>query len=334
MPAPPPASARVHPPSYLAYGLWQESSGYFNVEQRLVASKALHLTLPLAPMPIFMPEHNIINATVVGQVGFAEWWIREVFLKIFRTCNQHKRPFVFADTGSNEGTWTMLAAAHGCHVIAADPQPLCLSLLNAGVKRTGVASHVETHNRVLAPADMSNGSMWVPNDQCHGTSEYLPHLKRVSDTTMAGRGILGRRTTRQEVWPISFDEMVGPSRVVDLWHLDVEGAEVTVLRSARRLFSERRIRRVMLEFIPFRWVSQNVKITKGHDELKALFRDWKCTVVCPNAPEHHEQPFTFDTKDTFKHVWVQTPRGRRMICENIYCVDPRPSPHRIKFVIT
>ena len=55
--------------------------------------------------------------------------------------------------------------------------------------------------------------------------------------------------------------------------VDVEGAEVTVLRSATKLFAQRRIRRVMLEFIPFRWPSQNVNTNVGHAELKELFEE-------------------------------------------------------------
>ena len=35
------------------YGFWQESAGYFNVEERLVKAKAPGLTLPLASMPSY-----------------------------------------------------------------------------------------------------------------------------------------------------------------------------------------------------------------------------------------------------------------------------------------
>eukprot|EP00966_Prymnesium_polylepis_P292981 6767217-Prymnesium_polylepis.1 len=124
---------------------------------------------------------------------------------------------------------------------------------------------------------MQRGPLSVPIDQCHGTSEYHTHLGRVSDVTREGRAKLyGRRSERRSVSPIAFDELVGTGRTISLWHLDVEGAEVPVLRSARRLFAEQRIKRVALEFIPFRWPAQNVSSFRAYLELAALFRGWRC----------------------------------------------------------
>ena len=36
---------------------------------------------------------------------------------------------LFVDTGSNEGTWSVIAASYGMRVLAVDPQQLCLDLL-------------------------------------------------------------------------------------------------------------------------------------------------------------------------------------------------------------
>ena len=68
---------------------------------------------------------------------------------------------------------------------------------------------------------------------------------------------------RQLVYPRAVEDIIATKRTISLWHLDVEGAEVPVLASARRLFEERRVERVMLEFIPFRWPSQNISMGRG-----------------------------------------------------------------------
>ena len=306
-------------------GLWNETeSGFFSLDSRLASvQQEAGLTLPLAPRPVWMPEHPIVNATVMGLIAFQEAYVREEFLRIFRTsCSRHGkgRSGLFVDSGSNEGTWSMLAAAHGCDVVAVDPQPLCINLLRAGARRSGFLS-IELHNNVVAPLESHNGSMSVPIDQCHGTSEYNAHERKVSDVTRDGRNNLGtykaRHATRLPVLPASMDDLIGPTRTISLWHVDVEGAEVPVLLSARRLFAERRVRRVMFEFIPSRWPAQKVSFSRGLFELDALFRGWSCHVVCPSHPEHHLKRLHFTPALVHEHMLI----AGRTTCENAFCVD-------------
>eukprot|EP00966_Prymnesium_polylepis_P270118 6240077-Prymnesium_polylepis.1 len=105
-------------------GVWNvERDGFFNLDERLAPFReAAGLTLPIARRPIWMPEFTSVNSTVVELVGFTERANRERFLHLFRGCDRDG-DFLFADTGSNEGTWSLLAAAHGCRVVAVDPQP-------------------------------------------------------------------------------------------------------------------------------------------------------------------------------------------------------------------
>ena len=118
------------------------------------------------------------------------------------------------------------------------------------------------------------------------------------------------------------DDIVGTGRVVDLWHLDVEGAEVPVLLSARRLFEQRRIRRVVLEFIPFRWPGHGYSLYTGLAAIQPLFREgWTCHIVCPQEEQHHRVNFDWSTianaqKVVSKHI---SPKGKT-VCENLYCV--------------
>ena len=112
-------------------GQWNASrDGFFDLDERLASSSlfaASGLHLPLAPQSIFMPDYPVLNHSVVELVGYQERWVRERFLKLFRTgCGHRPQPhrpdahgpsrgsgdFLFVDSGSNEGTWSLLAAAH------------------------------------------------------------------------------------------------------------------------------------------------------------------------------------------------------------------------------
>ena len=81
---------------------------------------------------------------------------------------------------------------------------------------------------------------------------------------------------------------LGVAPVVKLWHLDVEGAEIIVLRSATRLFEEGRIHRVMLEVQSHLWHRFGVDVETGFNELRQLFKGWQCTIACNGVSFHWE----------------------------------------------
>ena len=85
-------------------GAWKPSDGFFNLDERLAKIRvAAGLTLPLAPRPIFMADHRVINHTVFGQFAFTEAYIRERFLEMFRGgCTRDgSGSFLVLDSGSN-----------------------------------------------------------------------------------------------------------------------------------------------------------------------------------------------------------------------------------------
>ena len=94
-----------------------------------------------------------------------------------------------------------------------------------------------------------------------------------------------------------------------------------VLRSAKRLFDERRVKRVMLEFMPFRWPAQQGGQREGYTHLAKLFTGWQCEVMCPNS-EHDGVRFEFSRDNVLRHI-SGTRNGTRFTCENLYCVDRR-----------
>ena len=233
--------------------------------------------------------------------------------------------------GSNEGMWSVLAASYGMRVLAIDPQQLCLDLLNVAVKENGL-SHVQAHLNILAPNPRN--ALMVPTDQCHGTSLFAfdGRSGSVSDATMPGRALVKSPervlAKRVAVQAVRLDTLVAAERVVEMWHLDVEGAELQVLASAARLFEAGRIRRVMLEFIPFRWSSHGYGgvngVERGLQEAQALLAGWDCRIVCPQRRQHHGIAFNFSRETLEAHMWIK--RGKT-VCENLYCVAPGVQPH-------
>ena len=209
------------------------------------------------------------------------------FVSIFDTeCSAGN---VFVDSGANDGLWSLLAAKRGCRVVAIEPQQRCLNYLAAAISENSPWSRrIELYNNVLAPLPVF--SLLVPTDTCAGTQQfiagegggtvedafkgaakYAPNLKRGSAL----------------VESISLDELIGnDSAPIALWHIDTEGAEIGVLRSAEKLFARRWIQRVSFEFEPSRWNKFGVSIEEGIKVLHRVFNsnDWTCSCVKEGKP--------------------------------------------------
>lgn len=107
---------------------------------------------------------------------------------------------------------------------------------------------------------------------------------------------------------IRLDDLINSeSQIVALWHIDVEGAEVMVLRSAKSLFENKQIHRVILEVGPERWSSFGLKVKDGLAELRQLFQNWECSTQEFGA-------YTFEK---------QLPD-----IPDVYCVAPWATPFR------
>eukprot|EP00316_Scyphosphaera_apsteinii_P017584 CAMPEP_0119306144 /NCGR_PEP_ID=MMETSP1333-20130426/6965_1 /TAXON_ID=418940 /ORGANISM="Scyphosphaera apsteinii, Strain RCC1455" /LENGTH=199 /DNA_ID=CAMNT_0007309377 /DNA_START=220 /DNA_END=816 /DNA_ORIENTATION=+ len=155
------------------------------------------------------------------------------------------------DSGANEGSWSLVAAAYGCRVIAVDPQPMCARLLQKAVAAPAnvwLGGRLQVVNALLGTRRLN---ISFPVDGCHGVRQVLPNGK----LSQAYHGFRLTRASnkRVRVGSMSVDELLPPGGRVAFWHLDVEGAELDVLASAATLFVQRRIERVMLEVIPSFW---------------------------------------------------------------------------------
>ena len=79
---------------------------------------------------------------------------------------------------------------------------------------------------------------------------------------------------------VAVDALIGVHDRVALWHVDTEGAEMIVLKSAARLFAEGRVDRVILEWEPERFGAYGVTVADAVAFVTKLFDGWACRRLC------------------------------------------------------
>ena len=171
-----------------------------------------------------------------------------VMLAVFATCDRGSGLFV--DSGANDGAWSLMAGVAGCRVIAVEPQPQCTRLLRSAVRVNGLSERVSIHQNILAARPIQTQ---VPTDRCGGDTQFLPDGRVTTafgwDERRFNRSLA--TAPRATVRSASLDDLLQRGRdvpaTVDLWHIDTEGAELVVLRSAAAALSAARVRRVLIE---------------------------------------------------------------------------------------
>ena len=279
---------------------------------------ALNISWPRAVPHVYLPDLPLMHTALdrMRTVPEEKATMRR-FMHVFRTVCRVASGGVFVDSGANEGTWSLLAAAHGCTAIAIEPQPYCARLINSAAEHSGIAGRLQLHTKVYADVTISKTSPMsprpcVPLDTCRGTASYSKGV--VSDIRDTRFSV--RRHTECLVVPfVTLDGLLpaggNATPSVELWHLDVEGAELAALRSARRLLAERRIRRVMMEVDSMqRWrlnVASRMTIDETLAEVRAIFEGWRCTTACDGSAYAFPSHFRW---------------GGPAQCPNVYCVAP------------
>ena len=244
-----------------------------------------------------------------------------VMLAVFATCDRGRGLFV--DSGANDGAWSLMAGVAGCRVIAVEPQPQCTRLLRSAVRVNGLSERVSIHQSILAARPIETQ---VPTDRCGGDTQFLPDGRVTTafgwDERRFNRSLA--TAPRATVRSASLDDLLQRGRdvpaTVDLWHIDTEGAELVVLRSAAAALSAARVRRVLIEVRTDRWVKFGVPQRAGLAEARQLFSKWRCVNACSNAP--------FD--------WSRSPDAKRDCARrlvntgvtsiDVYCVHPLAAP--------
>ena len=246
--------------------------------------------VPSVPSTLRMPDVAGVRA-MVRWIGTNEPFMIDAIMAIL-TSACVTADALFVDSGMNEGTWTVLGAHSACRTIGIEPQPQCLPPVKMALDHNGLSARIV--NALLAPIPTT--ATIDASKPCFGgfqPNEAHPHPHSQRGSRHAQ--VVG--SLRLD----DLDELKNPNAHIALWHLDVEGAEIPVLRSAAKLFAERRIDRVLFEITLKRWGQFGISSKKeGLDELRRLFSGWTCTWACNGRP----------------FPWVPVPRHQ------VYCGRP------------
>ena len=178
---------------------------------------------------------------------------------------------MFVDSGANEGTWSLMAASYGCQVVVVEPQPLCVHWLRQEVKLNQMEDRVRVHNNVLSNKKFS---VAVNDNTCSGTSQYK------SDGTVVDAfdtKVIMQQT--QNVKAVQLSELITSDAVVVMWHLDTEGAEISVLQSAQPCFKASAFVKSLLSGFPHN--GQNmVSAFNKVEKAQTLLQNFVCINGC------------------------------------------------------
>ena len=229
---------------------------------------------------------------------------------------------LFVDSGANEGFWSLFAASMGCHVISVEPQPHCIAAIQSALSlNVNEDLRIDIWNNYLSAEDEGQASsISVPTDACNG---YYSSTDRVASNT-SFTSIASRR----------LDELLQAHEKarIALWHVDTEGAEVTVLRSAARLFEQQRIDRVVFELTPHLWARYNISLSEGFEELGRRFHGWHCEWACTGTAVRPptRQGWNLTKEDVVKRMsqgrhatgYCHPPWNLQSSANDMFCVRP------------
>ncbi len=135
---------------------------------------------------------------------------------------------LFVDVGANVGLYTILAIEAGAEVISVEPSRIARDRLGSNLRLNGYTAEV-------VPAALG---------ETEGTLRLTTELDNQNHLVLDGDS---EGVESEEVPVLTLDGLVG-DRTIDGLKVDVEGAELLVLRGAQRLLAERRIKLIQLEW--------------------------------------------------------------------------------------
>jgi FkbM family methyltransferase len=186
---------------------------------------------PLLARPIYL--RLISNASLIADPKRQEDSIRQTFIAIL-TALPHSTGGVFWDIGANIGlySWCCAHARPDFHIVSFEPDAKNLACL----RRTSAAWNLTAHDIVpRAVAEQVGRSTFFIDEISRATGTLEPAADAFNATHYGAvpRGV--------EVETVSLDHLIAegwaPPLVVKI---DVEGAELRVLRGGQRLFVEHR----------------------------------------------------------------------------------------------
>ncbi|CAF0746885.1 unnamed protein product [Adineta steineri] len=172
-------------------------------------------------------------------------------LQLYETC-QRDASTIVVDVGSYLGEFGLYAAACGCTVYMFEMQQNIVTLIHSSVDQNYfLPSRVHVYHNAISD---------VPSDT---TVKY----------TADGSSSFISDSGSSSVQAMRLDDIPWSSSSIFMLHVDVEGYELNVLRSATKLFAENRIHHLMFKYHPW-WAdrtSQSTLLPYIRNELKARF---------------------------------------------------------------
>jgi FkbM family methyltransferase len=135
---------------------------------------------------------------------------------------------LFVDVGANVGLYTIWCIEVGAEVIALEPSRIARERLLSNLKLNGYSAEI-----VPAAVGETEGTLRLTTQL-----DNQNHLVLSSDSN---------EVESEEVPVLTLDGLVG-ERTIDGLKVDVEGAELLVMKGAERLLAEQRIKLIQLEW--------------------------------------------------------------------------------------
>lgn len=159
---------------------------------------------------------------------------------------ENSRERIVVDVGANRGYYTLLSATYGHRVLAFDPQPHCVTLLEMSVLINGFEHSVEVHNKYVS--DNPKEKMEVrKRTGCTGTFPN-DNDSGWADGFRAPLRVLPGADDIVYVDGVALDDIISAdAHDILLLKVDVEGFETHVFNSAKKLISAGAIHNIVFE---------------------------------------------------------------------------------------
>ena len=189
-----------------------------------------------------------------------EWILQQEkdVLNVAQRALQTKRNNCFMiDVGMNDGFFTQVGGAYGCHTFSFELQLACID-----VARTAIEANNFTHLVTIFRAPVSD---------LHNQPFLLGHGDSSSSNRCdGGFSVSGPEPQKKAHKPfqvighhklhtVALDSVIPPKVLVDYLKIDCEGLDIKVLAGADQLFKEKRIARASVEIKDDLWPETDLK---------------------------------------------------------------------------
>lgn len=144
--------------------------------------------------------------------------------RCLKGCLSNSRAQVWLDLGANIGTFSVLAALHGCHIYAYEPERENCAMTRANVALNGLEDRITIFERGVVPPT-HQGNLFDLH-LCNGERNKYRHTIMTTYT--------GRVRRRVKVHCFSLSEIISsvPGAITGI-KMDIEGSEIGILENLR-----------------------------------------------------------------------------------------------------